>query len=141
MRLKQVWDNLYVGDIQAATTCSNMDIVSLIQQSPQFTSRHLHINMVDAREPKYFNIEQFLSVSAWIRPLRPTLIHCNEGKSRGPSMALYYLALNGHINSTSYYKAYADFKALYPDFMPNTGIREFMSSMWGELMFPSHRML
>jgi predicted protein tyrosine phosphatase len=90
--------------------------------------------MVDASNKKYFHLEQFDVVPGWINPMNPTLIHCDQGLSRGPSMALYYLAFMGAISNTSYYRAYSDFKQLYPSFAPNTGIREFMSEWWPALM-------
>lgn len=128
----QVQYNLYVGSKQDLLHCT-MDIVSCTN-IPKFKPRHLVLNMVDASDKKYFHLEQFNVVPGWINPLVPTLIHCDQGLSRAPSMALYYLAFMGAISSSSYYRAYSDFKQLYPLFAPNTGIREFMSEWWTALM-------
>lgn len=129
----KVFHNLYVGSIHDTETANGLHVISLCPSKTYFP-RHLRIDMIDASDKKYFHIEQFTKVLSWIDPLHPTLIHCAQGKSRAPSMAMFYLSYHGLIDNESYYKAYSDMKLLYPSFAPNTGIREFMAEWWKGLM-------
>lgn len=132
----QVHNNLHVGDKYSLLEIpGEWDIISL-SCVPQMRTNHLIIDMVDASSPKYFHIEQFNTIPSWINPMTPTFIHCDQGISRAPSVAMYYMAFMGNISDTSYYSAYAEFKSLYPSFSPGSGIREFMAEWWSGLMKP-----
>lgn len=62
------------------------------------------------------------------------LLRCNVGKSRSPSLALFYLARTGQIDSISYESARADFVEIYPEYEPGEGIRLYMENNWAKLM-------
>ncbi len=63
-----------------------------------------------------------------------TLIHCNQGLSRSPSIALLYLASKGYITNDSYSNAVADFRKMYPVFNPGRGIALYMNNNWDEIL-------
>lgn len=58
------------------------------------------------------------------------LIHCNQGKSRAPSIALLYLARYTNALSGDYGQAMHDFKRLYPDYAPAQGMADFVRLNW-----------
>lgn len=62
------------------------------------------------------------------------LIHCNQGQSRSPSIALIYLARKHVINSDSYSMATKDFMQLYQRYQPGNGIAAYMQKNWNYLM-------
>lgn len=81
----------------------------------------LYLNLIDGEDPSYVPdklIDAALEfITEQLNEPRPVLIHCVEGRSRGPSLALIWLALNGKIHSLS------QFKKLYPDYEPNVGMK------------------
>lgn len=87
----------------------------------------LYLNMVDARDPAYISHElvqtglDFLSDAV---KRGPVLVHCNEGHSRAPGIALLWLLQNGHINSEH------QFQKLYPDYAPNEGVHRYVRDNW-----------
>ncbi len=59
------------------------------------------------------------------------LIHCNQGKSRAPSLALLFLAKHSKaLPSKSYDEAFAAFSELLPDCSPGEGIQWFLRKNW-----------
>lgn len=64
------------------------------------------------------------------------MIHCNEGLSRSPSLALLYLASsNEAIDCQSYTSARQEFSEdYYPQYSPGGGIRTFLQQNWVELI-------
>ena len=65
---------------------------------------------------------------------RKILVHCNQGMSRSPSIALLYLARIGAIPSDSYSNAVMSFQKLYSYFNPGRGIALYMNNNWDELI-------
>jgi len=62
------------------------------------------------------------------------LIHCNQGESRAPSIALVYLAHKGKINNANFQLAVVDFKDIYPSYIPGTGIFLYVRNYWQDIM-------
>lgn len=62
------------------------------------------------------------------------LVHCNQGHSRAPSIALVYLAVNGTIPNGSYRIAAEAFEKIYPLYRPGGGIAKYMRKHWDKLM-------
>lgn len=58
------------------------------------------------------------------------LIHCNQGESRGPSIAMLYLAHIGYFKSLSYHEAREIFNKLYPIYNPRNNIFKNVVSLW-----------
>lgn len=100
---------------------------------------HLFLNMVDMEQallPVYADPIMKAAMAFISRRIieQKILIHCNQGVSRSPSIALLYLAHIGHISKDSYSEASGDFLKLYPVFNPGRGISLYMNNHWKELM-------
>lgn len=98
--------------------------------------RHLFLNMIDPEQP-LFLLPLFNSAVRFIEhhlPVRKVLIHCNQGNSRAPSLALLFLAKRARvISSESYVSAAEDFRALFPGYRPGRGIQMYLSKHWDEI--------
>lgn len=96
----------------------------------------LILNLVDVKDPAYIAKEimdealQFIGQS--LEADRKVLVHCNQGMSRSPGIALLYLAKEGIINNTSFEEALADFEKIYPGISMAGGMKGFLEEKWGE---------
>lgn len=97
----------------------------------------LILNLVDAPDPAYIPkeiidaalefIHQSLSDGANI------FVHCNEGCSRAPSIALLYLlAHTDRLPHDSVDAAVTAFRAMYPPYMPAAGVAGFIRARYSE---------
>lgn len=95
----------------------------------------LILNIIDSDDPAYIPVEivdaalEFIHkhVSAGDR----VLVHCNQGESRSPGLALLYLASQtDQIPNTSLVEAEAAFRVIYPRYNPSLGVRGFLQSNW-----------
>lgn len=115
---------------------------SLIPNHPEYLiaerRNNLYLNMVDMdteQDPKYINpmlkaAFKFIQVNEG----KKILIHCNEGHSRAPSIALLYLAkISKKIPNKSYDEAKIEFTRKYKYFAPNDGILSYMHRRWNEI--------
>ncbi len=98
--------------------------------------QHLLLNMRDAGQPEFYRKETLIDPAlAFIDEMRASganiLIHCEQGLSRSPSLALLYLAtrLNALPNA-SLAAAEAQFRTLYPRYSPGYGIWAHMQQHW-----------
>lgn len=96
---------------------------------------HLYLNMVDPPVPlfKHETFKLFFDfVDRQIKE-RPVVIHCNQGRSRAPSLTLLYMAKRLNLlPDTDYRSARAEFEKKFPYF-PGKGIETFLSSEWVSL--------
>lgn len=96
----------------------------------------LIMNLVDANDPNFFSkdlIDEALSfIKTGLGSSQKVLVHCNQGESRGPSIALLYLATKGLIPTDSLEAAEAAFKTLYSGYNPKPGIRGFLQQHWND---------
>lgn len=97
----------------------------------------LYLNLIDPPVP-LFQLESFHHFFAFAAEHaavhRPLLIHCNQGESRAPSLALLLLALQRKsIPSATYAEARSAFEALYPAYTPGAGIQQFLTGHWDKL--------
>jgi|AntRauTorcE11898_2_1112593.scaffolds.fasta_scaffold23468_2 rhodanese-related sulfurtransferase len=94
----------------------------------------LILNLIDADDPKYIPKEiidealEFIEKS--LSNNKKVLVHCNQGMSRSPGIAMLYLAQKGEINSESFPQAQNEFKEIYPQYNLSNGIRGFLSRYW-----------
>jgi predicted protein tyrosine phosphatase len=95
----------------------------------------LILNMVDARDPELFPKEMIDAALDFIdealsRDLK-VLVHCDRGESRSPSIALLYMAARlGELPTESLEAAEEKFRAVYPYYNPQPGIREHLRQNW-----------
>ena len=147
--MKEIYKNLWVGNeddvVKArekgyAIVSACKDGVSSHRQLLGYTSMgaprssseylvarrksHLYLNLIDGDDPSFIPdklIDDALSfISEHLEKNKPVLVHCVEGKSRGPSIALLWLVLNGLL---PFEGAFRKFKQLYPDYSPSAGIK------------------
>lgn len=97
------------------------------------------LNMVDSDYHHYFSLSMFDISLKYIEEKKllgkKVLIHCNEGKSRAPSIGLLYLAKNHKIENRTYRQAKEDFEKIYPEYHPNTGVRDFLNLSWNKFIY------
>ncbi len=96
----------------------------------------LILNLVDADNPMFFDRERVIIPALdFIDEMRSNdlqiLVHCNQGESRAPSIALLYLAARlGVLPTASLEAAEAQFRLLYSFYNPGFGIREHLRQNW-----------
>jgi len=94
----------------------------------------LALNMIDPPVP-LFRAEMFAVFLAFSRrqycESRPMLIHCNQGESRAPSLALVFMAkIARTIGDASYDVARADFERVFSGYRPGDGICTYLCGHW-----------
>lgn len=96
---------------------------------------HLYLNMVDPPVP-LFKHETFRTFFGFVdRQIaqRNVVIHCNQGRSRAPSLALLYMAKRLQLlPDTDYRSARQEFERKFP-YSPGKGIETFLSTEWSAL--------
>lgn len=159
--MEKIYPNLYIGtdlecrftipsDWAIVHTCKNPCHVkalgykgSLPPTHPNYlvldNGQHLFLNMVDMEKELNPIFTNPIMKSAMIfikRHIKTTkiLIHCNQGLSRSPSIALLYLAQIGQIRNDSFQNATIDFMKLYPMYKPGNGILMYMARNWNEIV-------
>lgn len=101
--------------------------------------KHLFLNMVDMEQelqPAFTNPIMKAAMNFIEKNLENNkiLIHCNQGQSRSPSIALIYLAKSGVLNNDTFTTAAKEFIQLYQLFQPGKGIALYMNRNWDYLM-------
>lgn len=96
----------------------------------------LILNLVDAATPDYIPQEimdaAIDAIHANIGALK-VLVHCNQGASRSPIIALLYLAkFTNEFDDMTYEQAVQKFRQMYPEFMPANGVSEYARLNWGK---------
>ena len=97
---------------------------------------HLLLNMRDAEQPNFYRKEALIDPAlAFIDEMRAQkaniLIHCEQGLSRSPSLALLYLATRlGALPGASLAAAEEQFRTRYPRYSPGYGIWAHMQQHW-----------
>ena len=90
--------------------------------------RCLFLNLVDASNVAYIPklvIDTALKFIEEELVTRYTLVHCNNGFSRAPSIGFLYLVTKGYFES-DVNLAIKSFKRIYPCFNPTKGIYDFI---------------
>ncbi len=100
---------------------------------------HLFLNIVDAPVP-IFRAEVFTAaldfIDEAVKAGMPIGVHCNQGHSRAPSIALLWKAKRERtIPDDSYAAARAAFEAMLPadTYQPGKGIETFLSGNWAAI--------
>jgi predicted protein tyrosine phosphatase len=106
---------------------------------PEYLVAHrgmrLILNMVDVNNPAFFDKGMITQALDFIDQQHSdklnVLVHCNQGESRGPSIALVYMATRLRVlPSESLEAAEEAFRKLYPPYNPKMGIRGHLRQYW-----------
>ena len=97
----------------------------------------LYLNMIDPpvplfKPPLFSGALRFANYH-WDEG-RAVLFHCNEGRSRAPSLALLFLAkVRRVISDDSYETARREFERLYEFYTPGKGIVAYLTENWNAI--------
>ncbi|MBW2643629.1 MAG: dual specificity protein phosphatase family protein [Deltaproteobacteria bacterium] len=94
----------------------------------------LYLNIIDPDKPLFMPLlfTSFLEFSMfqW-NAGREILVHCNQGESRAPTLAMMFMAKRLHsISNKSFEKARQDFQNIYPYYSPGIGIQIYLGKNW-----------
>jgi len=154
----RVYDRLYIGNetscqqgtdelavIHACKTPCHQRAVGYRGSLPSIHENYLflrrpfdlYLNIIDPPKP-LFKIETFvqflLFASENYNRGSSLLIHCNQGVSRAPSLALLFLSKGlGAIPSDSFAAARTAFIPLYGGYRPGVGIQQFLDQNWASI--------
>jgi len=136
------------GDWSVVHACKNPCHVRAVGYQGSLPSSHpnylvlargqnLYLNLIDPPKPLFMaaSFGTFLAFAdqEWLAG-RKLLVHCNQGESRAPSLALLFLAKRrSALDNGSYTTARAQFEKLYPLYKPGLGIQAYFNRKWGEL--------
>lgn len=104
------------------------------------TEYDLYLNLIDPPTP-LFQVESFrhfreFAACKYVEEHQALLIHCNQGESRAPSLALLFLAKDLHVLPNDSYaaavEAFAPLAATFPRYQPGLGMALFMGEYWAE---------
>lgn len=98
----------------------------------------LILNLVDADTPNYIPTPVILRAIEFVEKAllakRKVLIHCNQGNSRGPAIALACLRTQGIDGYTGALEQAEDvFRKVYPSYAPKGGMRGWLKEHWKQL--------
>ena len=156
--MQKVYERLFVGtELDCCTGTETLAVVhacknpchanavgyrgSLSRDHPNYlvlqNDYNLYLNMIDPDKPLFmlplFSSFRKFASEHWDAG-RSVLIHCNQGESRAPTLAMIFLAKHvGAVSSDSFVNARQDFVALYPTYRPGLGIQSYMSQNWAQL--------
>jgi predicted protein tyrosine phosphatase len=89
------------------------------------------LNMVDTKDPAYIPMEVVKAgvnfIYAGLMRKKRVLVHCNRGESRGPTVAMLFLARNLDMD---FKKAEKSFLKKYSMYKPGQGCHEFAAKNW-----------
>ncbi len=94
----------------------------------------LILNLIDAADPAYIPQEIINeavdAIHLNISELK-VLVHCNQGLSRSPTIAmLYLLKYTKALSSENQKTAVDEFMKLYPPYLPANGVSMFVEQNW-----------
>lgn len=98
---------------------------------------HLILNIVDTDDSRFFDDKMINeAINYCINGLKngkQVLIHCNQGESRAPSLAILVLRKIGYYKGT-FDESLVDFKKKYPSYQPKAGIYHYVKLKWSILI-------
>lgn len=99
------------------------------------SGRHLYLNLIDPPVPlfKKESFDIFFDFMDRQIAHHRVLIHCNQGQSRAPSLALLYMAKRlDALPDDSYLAARTAFESKFP-YAPGKGIETYLTENWNGL--------
>lgn len=124
---KEPWHRKFIGYTGRALPKDHPEYLYAVRGT------EIALNMVDVDNPIYHS-ELMVNTAidfiqgSLINGLR-VLVHCNQGESRGPSIAM--LSMRNELPD-SFEEAEIVFRELYPAYRPKNGIREYLRMHWRE---------
>lgn len=98
----------------------------------------LILNLVDVHDPKYIAKEIMdAAVEAIAENIseKKVLVHCNQGMSRSPTIALLYLLKHtNELDTASLASVLHSFRIKYPAYNPAGGVGGFVEHYWQEYL-------
>ena len=98
----------------------------------------LVLNLVDAPSPDYIPYEIMDAAVQAIHEnigTQKVLVHCTQGASRSPTIALLYLAkFTPEFEDMTYEQAAQTFQKMYPEFFPAAGVSRGMPGKTGKII-------
>ena len=96
------------------------------------------LNMVDAKEPKYFSDEMILAgidfIQGELAQGRNVVVVCNKGESRSATMCLMYMMAHGDFDkSMTHEEVFSEFNKIAPDWKPGEGILQYCIEFWDKM--------
>jgi hypothetical protein len=157
--MEEVAENLFVGAENACRSvtkdedwsvvhackhpCHNNQCGNPSQGHPNYLvyedGSDIYLNMVDMdRKQDHQFMQPMISATLAFVENRvnsqQVLIHCNQGRSRSPTLAMMYLAKRAdQISDESYSQASTEFQDLYPQFNPGQGIHLYLQDYWNQI--------
>jgi predicted protein tyrosine phosphatase len=100
-----------------------------------FRGDRLILNLVDVEDPAYIRDEimdsSVIFIHEHLKAGQRVLVHCNQGMSRSPSIAMLYLATHTErLSRDSFEQAFTSFREMYPPFSPAGGVLGFLRKRW-----------
>lgn len=93
----------------------------------------LILNLVDSQDPAYILPEIINKAIEFIHEnldRHNVLVHCNQGRSRGPSIGLLYLLSHTDLfKELNYNEIMFEYKKLYPYFSPALGMSGYIRNI------------
>lgn len=147
--MKEVYKNIFVGSKSDLANTNESEYAFIHATKTMFIKdndevvnekeNHLYINWVDSKDSKYFNynnngvnvvIQALDFIDKWGED-RKVFIHCDEGVSRSPSIAMVYLSKRKKvISNKDHVFAEREFTGIYPNYFAYNGISEFLFKNW-----------
>lgn len=95
--------------------------------------QHLYLNLVDAPDVSYIETAAIEAALAFLSEQAANglevAVHCNQGRSRAPSIALLHLVRSGML-PREYAAALIEFRQRYPAYQPGAGMAEWVRRNW-----------
>lgn len=144
--IQKVSHNLYVGDINACKRINNSDCIIHSCKFPCYTriagkkidksdpnylyfeaEKDLYLNIIDSDEPLFFKLTFDVALEFIKKHIfeNKVIIHCNEGRSRSPQIAMLYL-----FHNLDYREAQNRMLDIYEWYNPSIGIDEWLGYNW-----------
>lgn len=157
----EIHGTLYVGDEQSCARINDADWAvvhackhpchrravgyrgNLPDSHPHYlhyrSNGDLYLNIVDMSQPQKHEymrpmVDQTFDFIDEHLGGRRVLIHCNEGRSRSPTLALLYLAKRRDVlPNEDFQTARQAFEEIYPRYAPATGFTAYLPRYWDAL--------
>lgn len=98
--------------------------------------KRLALNLIDLDDPNYISPEMINKgldfIDERLKAGDKVLVACNQGHSRGPTVAMMYLRRIDELPD-NFHSAEKIFRTLYPAYDPGQGMRQFARSYWRSL--------